>query len=293
VTARLHANELPTNAALVRRLLASQLPHWASLPIERVPSSGTDNALYQLGDDMVVRLPRVEWAVSGLVRELEWLPTLTPLLPIEIPKPLAAGSPAAGFPWPWAVYEWLDGANPTLDRRAEPDLLARDLACLIQAFRRIEIDGPSSRRGLPLTVQDEAARTALGELDSEIDVVAAAAAWEHALRAPEWSGPPMWIHGDLLPGNLLVRDGRLTGVLDFALVGVGDPACDLVVAWSVLPGSSRSRFRDELGVDEATWSRGRGWALSIGLVALPYYKQTNPGFAALARHLIREVLAED
>lgn len=139
-------------------------------------------------------------------------------------------------------------------------------------------------------MQDKGARAALGELDGMIDVDAATAAWEAALRAPEWPGPLVWVHGDLLPGNLLLRDGRLTAVIDWAGVGVGDPACDLIVAWGVIPRDSRPDFRDAVGADDATWARGRGWALSIGLIALPYYKDTNPGFAAVARHLIREVL---
>jgi aminoglycoside phosphotransferase (APT) family kinase protein len=288
----MHANELHTDTDLVRRLLASQLPQWASLPIECVSSSGTQNALYLLGDGLVVRLPRVHWAVAALERELEWLPRLAPLLPVAIPSPLAACSPAEGYPWPWAVYEWLPGENPGLARPVDQDCFARDLARLIHAFRNIELEGPASGRGLPLRVQDGAARAALDELRGEIDVVEAAAAWKCALRAPAWSGRPLWTHGDLLPGNLLVHDGRLTGLLDFGLVGVGDPACDLVAAWSVLSNPARARFRDELHVDDATWARGRGWALSVGLIALPYYKDTNPEFADVARHLIREVLTD-
>jgi aminoglycoside phosphotransferase (APT) family kinase protein len=289
----MHAAERHTDADLVRRLLTSQLPQWASLPIARSHSSGTANAIYRLGDDMVARLPRIDWAVTCLVRELEWLPQLASLLPFEVPRPLAAGSPDEEYPWPWAVYGWLEGSNPNVDDPVDEHRLADDVAHLIRALRDIELEGPSSRRGRPLTAQDEAARAALAGLHDEIDVDAATAAWNRALRAPEWSGRPMWLHGDLLPGNLLVREGRLTGVLDFGLVGVGDPACDLVAAWSVLPQSSRAHFRDELDVDEATWARGRGWALSVGLIALPYYRHTNPAFADVARRLIREVLEDD
>ena len=289
----MHADEVSTDVALVRGLLAAQLPEWAPLPLERVPSSGTDNALYRLGDDMVVRLPRIGWAVSGLERELEWLPRLAPRLPVEIPVPLATGTPENGYPWPWAVYRWLSGDNPPVARTTDDrDSLARDVVALIRAFRRIDLEGPPCRRGRPLLTQDDAARAALAELEEEIDVAAATAAWEAALDAPEWPGPPTWVHGDLLPGNLLVREQRLTGVLDFGLVGVGDPACDLIAAWGVLTSRARRVVREELDVDDATWVRGRGWALSLGLIALPYYKDTNPGFADVARHLIGEVLAE-
>ena len=288
----MHVDEVSTDVDLVRRLLAAQFREWASLPLERVPSHGTDNALYRLGDDMVVRLPRIGWAVSGLERELEWLPRLAPRLPVEIPVPLATGTPEDGYPWPWAVYRWLRGENPSVAETGDRDSLARDVIALIRGFRQIDLEGPPCRRGLPLLTQDDAARAALDELEGEIDVAAATAAWETALGTPDWPGPPTWVHGDLLPGNLLVREQRLTGVLDFGLVGVGDPACDLIAAWGVLPSRARAMLREELGVDDATWARGRGWALSLGLIALPYYKDTNPGFADVARRLIGEVLAE-
>jgi aminoglycoside phosphotransferase (APT) family kinase protein len=237
---------------------------------------------------MVVRLPRIHWATSGLTKELQWLPVLAPLLPVAIPMPLATGIPADGYPWEWGVYSWLPGRNP-----APGDVAMADLVELLRAFREIELpDAPPTRRGKPLSSQDEWVRAALVELEGMIDTEAATTEWDAALEVPDWSGPPVWLHGDLLPGNLLVQDGRLSGVLDFSLVGVGDPACDLIVAWALLAGGTRETFRVELGVDDDTWARGRGWALSIALVALPYYKDTNPGFAATARHLIEEVLAE-
>ena len=289
---RMHADERETDEALVRRLLEAQHPEWASLPIERVPSSGTDNALYRLGDDMVVRLPRIHWAVAGLERELEWLPQLAPHLPLEIPTPLATGSPDDEYPWPWAVYGWLDGENPRVRQVDDSGSFAPELAEFLRALQRVVLAGPPTRRGKPLRTQNDQARAALAELNGEIDVAAATSAWEKALRAPDWRGPPVWLHGDLLPGNLLICGGHLTGVLDFALVGMGDPACDLIAAWSVLPARERAVFREELEVDDEMWARGRGWALSIALIALPYYRETNPGFAGIARHLINEVLTD-
>ena len=284
---KMHADEIHLDVALVRRLLADQFPEWAALPLERVPSYGTDNALFRLGEDMVVRLPRIHWATGGIAKEWRWLPVLAPHLPVAVPAPLALGAPAEGYPWDWAVYSWLEGENPTLGDTVEPG----DLVRLVQAFHRLDLpDAPPTRRGAPLATQDEWARAALLDLDGMIDTEAATALWERALQTPSWSGPPTWLHGDLLPGNLLVRNRRLTGLLDFALVGVGDPACDLIVAWSVLRGDAREFFRRELGVDDATWARGRGWAVSMALVALPYYKDTNPGFAAIARHVIGETL---
>jgi aminoglycoside phosphotransferase (APT) family kinase protein len=284
----MHADELETDAAVVRRLLRVQFPEWAGLPIERVPSSGTDNALYRVGDELVARLPRIHWAVGGLEHELEWTPRLAPLLPVAVPELVAKGEPADGYPWPWAIYRWLEGENPVPGAVDE-----RELARLVRAFRELELpDGKRTRRGKALVTQDAATRKALGELDGMIDTDAAEAVWDEALATPVWSDAPVWLHGDLLPGNLLARDGRLVAVIDFALVGVGDPACDLLPAWALLQGPARHRFRLETGVDDSTWSRGRGWALTIGLVALPYYKDTNPGFAAVARHLIDEVLSE-
>lgn len=290
---KMHADELHTDVGLVRRLLAAQFPEWAALSIEPVPSSGTDNALYRLGNDMVVRLPRIHWAVAGLDKEVEWLPRLAPLLPVNVPVPLGKGEPAEGYPWHWGVYRWLEGENPTVDRIADPDSLARELAQFVDTLHRIDLTGgPSATRGVPLAMRDDPTRTAIAALQGTIDTDATTAAWDVALRTPAWSCPPVWVHGDLAPGNLLLQGGRLTAVIDFAGLGLGDPACDLIVAWNLLPADARRLFRDELGVDDATWDRGRGWALSVALIQLPYYRDTNPALAANARHVIREVLAD-
>ena len=180
-------------------------------------------------------------------RTSSWLPRLAPLLPAEIPVPLARGAPGAGFPWEWGVYSWIEGENPGLGSGTEG--LALDLARVVRAIQRVELpDPPASRRGAPLAVQDRMARTALVQLEGTIDVAAATTAWDDALGAPAWSGAPVWLHGDLLPGNLLVRDTRLVGVIDFAIVGVGDPACDLLAAWTVLGAEARELFRREVGV---------------------------------------------
>jgi aminoglycoside phosphotransferase (APT) family kinase protein len=289
----MHADEVPTDVPLVRRLLAAQFPEWAALPIARVPSSGTDNALYRLGDDMVVRLPRIHWAVEDVDKDFRWLPLLAPLLPLAIPVPLAKGTAAEGYPWEWGVYRWLEGEHPTVDRIADPDSLARDLAQFVEALHRIDLTGgPPATRGVPLAMRDDPTRTAIAALQGTIDTHATTAAWEAALQTPAWSGPSVSVHGDLSPGNLLLQGGRLTAVIDFGGLGVGEPACDLIVAWNLLPADARRVFRVELGADDATWARGRGWALSVALIQLPYYRDTNPALAANARHVIREVLAD-
>ncbi|MET8011329.1 aminoglycoside phosphotransferase family protein [Streptomyces sp. NPDC005271] len=290
----MHDGEWPIDAGLVRRLLAAQFPRWAGLTIEPVPSSGTMNALFRLGDELAVRLPRIDGAAPDVEREHHWLPRLAPLLPCAIPVTLGKGAPADGYPWPWSVNRWLDGENPEAGRIAGPGRLAADLAEFIATMRRIDpAGGPPAYRGGPLTEEDRETRAAIGALRGTIDTEAATAAWDAALAAPAWAGPPVWVHADLMPGNLLIAGGRLSAVIDFATAGVGDPACDLIPAWNLLPAGVRNDFRDALGVDDATWARGRGRALSMALIQLPYYRDTNPVLAANARHVIHEVLADD
>ncbi|MEV6317602.1 aminoglycoside phosphotransferase family protein [Streptomyces sp. NPDC051776] len=289
----MHANEPSTDVHLVRRLIAGQFPQWADLPVEPFPSSGTVNAVYRLGDAMSVRLPRIEGGAKDVETEHRLLPWLAPKLPVAVPAVLAKGVPGEGYPWHWSVHRWLDGEHPVVGRLTEPARLATDLAAVVSALRRIDpADAPPAYRGGPLTTQDAETRSALEELRGIIDTDAATAAWEASSEAPEWSGPPVWVHSDLMPGNLLVENGRLSAVIDFGTVGVGDPACDLIPAWNLLPPGARGTFRAALAVDDATWARGRGRALSMALIQLPYYRDTNPAMAANARHVIGEVLGD-
>jgi aminoglycoside phosphotransferase (APT) family kinase protein len=293
---RMHADEIFTDAALVVRLIAVQFPLWAGMPVTPVHSDGTDNAIYRLGEAMAVRMPRRAGAVTHAQKDARWLPHLAPRLPVAIPTPLATGEPGEGYPWPWAVCSWLEGAGPDPAHLTDPHNLARDLAAFIRAMRAIEPSGgpkpgvANSGRGLPLALRDSATRDALAALHDMIDVAAATAAWDAALRAPVWSGPPRWIHGDLNAGNLLVTSGRLCGVIDFGCLGVGDPACDLLGAWYLFDNEARATFRAALAMDDASWARGRGWALSMALIALPYYRQTSPAIVAGALRAVREVL---
>jgi aminoglycoside phosphotransferase (APT) family kinase protein len=288
----MHDDELEIDAALVRRLLASQFPQWADLPLEHVVHFGTDNAIYRLGEEMSVRLPRIHWATGQVEREHRWLPTLAPHVPLAVPVPLAMGQPAEGYPWQWSVCTWLAGENPSFERLADPCEAARDLAGFIAALQTVDTAGaPRSGRGEPLVARDKETRAAIAALDGLVDTDALTAAWEADLRAPAWDRPPVWIHDDIAPANLLAVDGRVRGVIDWA-PGVGDPAVELIVAWNLLAGESRDVFRATLGVDDATWRRGRGWAVSIALIQLPYYLHTNPVMVAGARHVIGEVLAD-
>ncbi|MCX4821246.1 aminoglycoside phosphotransferase family protein [Streptomyces sp. NBC_01142] len=289
----MHADEVDIDVSLVRRLLGAQFPQWADLPVEKVDSAGTSNAMYRLGEDMVVRLPRIAGAANDVEKEHQWLPRLAPPLPVAVPVPLGRGMPAEGYPWHWSVYRWLEGENPTIGRLAEPGLLAKDLAEFVAALQRIDpAGGPPSYRSEPLATRDAATRAAMETLRGIIDADAATVAWETALHAPVWSGPAVWVHADLQPGNLLTARGQLSAVIDFGCLGLGDPAVDLIAAWYLLPADARSVFRTALGADDASWARGRGWALSIALMELRYYRDTNPVMASIARHVIHQVLAE-
>jgi aminoglycoside phosphotransferase (APT) family kinase protein len=294
----MHADELEIDAALVRRLLTGQFPHWVDLPIEAVRSAGTDNALYRLGSDLAVRLPRIHWAVGQVDKEHVWLPRIAPHLPLAIPRPLGRGEPAEGYPWPWSVYRWLPGQNALPERLADLRQAARDLARFILALQRIDASStaspspPQSSRGVPLATRDANTRAAIAQCASLLDADAVTAAWDAALQVPVWDGPPVWSHGDLHAGNLLVERGRLSAAIDFGCLGVGDPACDTLIAWTLFAGESREQFRAALAIDDATWARGRGWALSTALIALPYYLDTNPDIVERSRHAIAEVLAD-
>ncbi|MGW8331691.1 aminoglycoside phosphotransferase family protein [Streptomyces sp. NPDC055897] len=297
-TQPLHPGQYALDDDLVRRLIARQFPQWDGLAVERFASGGTVNAMYRLGDDKVVRLPLVAGGAGDVVMEREWLPRLAPLLPVPVPEVLVAGAPAEGYPAPWSVYRWLPGENPEAGALREPVELARDLAGLVAAMRRVTLpEAPTAHRGGPLDALDEETRKALAVLrgipQEGIDGDAVDAVWEDGLRAPAWDGPPVWLHADLMPGNLLVDGGgRLAAVIDFGCAGVGDPACDLFPAWNLLPAAGREAFREALGVDDAMWRRGRARTLSQALIALPYYRTTNPTMARNARHVIREVMGE-
>ena len=285
------------DAALVRRLIAAQFPRWAALSVEPVEAGGWDNKTFHLGPHMTVRLPSAAAYAPQVEKEHRWLPTLAPLLPLPIPVPLAKGYPADGYPWRWSVYRWLDGETANAGRIGDLRRFADALARFLSALYRIDpAGGPPSGphnffRGGPLTVYDLETRQAIAALGGKIDTDAAGAVWEAALAAP-WTGPPVWFHGDVAAGNLLVRNGRLGAVTDFGTSGVGDPACDLAIAWTLLRGESRDAFRAALGLDDATWARGRGWALWKGLITLSEHGHTSTPEARGARGVIDEVLAD-
>ncbi len=294
---KLHVDEVHIDTALVGRLLASQFPEWADLPVEAVPFFGTDNAIYRLGSDLAARLPRRAHNAAQLEKERRWLPKLAPLLPLAVPVPLAKGEPAEGYPFEWSIYQWLEGEPATGDKIADLGQAAADLATFVAALQRVDpTDGPppgehNSFRGVQLRTRDESTRAAIASLRASVDADAVTAAWEAALSVPEWERRPVWIHGDLDARNLLAEDGRLSAVIDFGCLGVGDPACDVMVAWKVLSADTRDSFRTALSVDEATWARARGWVLSQALIALSYYTlETNALLVRAAQRWLAEIV---
>jgi len=265
----------------------------SDLPISAVPSTGTVNAIYRIGDHLCARLPRVqEWA-QDLDNELRWLPQLAPRLSLRVPEPVGKGHPASSYPFSWAIYGWIDG-QPYADELVDDERqAARDLAQFVVGLRRIDpvVGAPRGGRK-PLRELDSVTRGAIESARGVIDSDGATDAWQRALEAPAWQGAPVWIHADLLRPNVLVHGGRLCAVIDFGGVGIGDPAADVIAAWSVFSQTGRGVFRGALDVDDGTWNRARGFALLQAAMIIPYYTETNPGFVALAKRTIEEVLAD-
>jgi len=288
----MHEEEVDTDVELVRRLLASQYPKWVDRPIERVDSAGTDNAMYRLGDDLAVRLPRIHWAIDNLAKEQAWLPTLAPHLPLAVPLPVVKGEPDEWFPHPWSVVQWLPGELATLDRIADPVQAALDLAEFVRALQTIDpTDGPEHRRGRPVRELDEVVRSGVAGLRGEVRGDAIIEAWNRVLTVPDHDGPPVWFHGDLAYLNLLAENGQLSAVIDWGTCGVGDPAIETMIAWSLFPPDARQAYRDALNMDDATWERGKGWVLT-GVYGIPYYRDTNPTLVTNAIRAIEAVLAD-
>lgn len=292
----LHANEVAIDLDLVRHLVDARFPAWRELPLRAVATAGTDHAIFRLGTELSVRLPRHPGAARQAVREWRWLPLLAPGLPLPVPAPLAMGEPAAHFPFGWTVTPWFAGQD---GHRRQPALTpaAEALAGFVAALRAAPScagaePGPAnSGRGAPLAERDAAVRRALAEAADLVDARACLSLWRRCLAAPA-AVRAAWLHGDIHAGNLIVRNRRIAAVIDFGCMGVGDPACDLQPAWTLLDRAARLRFRAALGCDDAEWLRGQGWALSVALIQLPYYRTSNPTIVAMALRAVRELLAE-
>lgn len=290
---RMPAAEVPIDTDLVRRLVADQFPHWAALEVAPVDSPGWDNALFRLGPELLVRLPRRALGAGLVPAEQRWLPVLAPTLPLPVPVPIGCGVPGAGYPWPWSVCRWLPGRSA-----AEAGLTGVDPGALATALGEfmaaLHVPAPPDAprnpfRGIPLAERDESTRRYMGDLEGELDVAGLRRLWDEALGVPPWRGPDVWVHGDLHPANLILHEDRLHAVVDFGDLCAGDPATDLSVAWMLLPGAARGRLRAAEGADDDTWARGRGWAVSLGLACLAN-SADNPIIEGIGRRTVAELL---
>lgn len=303
VARALHGDELTIRLSTVRALVDRTLPGCRALPLRRLPASGSTNALFRLGEDLLVRLPRRPGGSATILKEVRWLPRVAAWLPVRVPVVVAVGEPAFGYPEHWSVVRWIDGVTPTAADSATE--LACDLAGVITALRAVPVppdalDDPDLRwyRGTPLATQDHDTRRAIAHCRSitglDLDLTSALAIWDHAMTLPAAtrSVPPRWYHGDLVAENLLISGGRLAAVLDFGALSVGDPTVDLIGAWELLDTPARDVLRRAVGADDPTWLLGRAWALSLALRTFPYYWVTMPQRCASRRATIDAILAD-
>ena len=276
--------------ALVRGLLSEQFPQWAGLELRAVVESGTDHAIYRLGEKLVVRLALRDGPDRPETKVRQWLPRIAPVLTLEVPVPVAVGAPGCGYPWFWEIHTWLDGTYVPIES-IDAVQAAADLSGLIRALWRFDRAGAPVGRGVPLAERDEAFRYWLRRYSG--DVARVRSEWERSLAAPPWDGPPVWHHGDLDARNWLVRDGRISGVIDWGCMGVGDPAVDLMVAWKLHSPAAVDAFREAVHADDASWVRARGWVVSQAVAILAYYtEQTNPTLLRQAQSWLDLALAD-
>jgi aminoglycoside phosphotransferase (APT) family kinase protein len=292
---RMHADQVELTEDAVAALVRAQLPAWGGLPVRRVRSDGTVNALFRVGEEVVLRFPLRPDASAGarasVVREQDTARQFDAVVPVAIPEPLAVGAPADAYAGWWSAYRWIPGAPPEVP--SETESLAVDLAAVVRAIHGLDAGGRAwdgRSRGGPLATRDGPVRSALAASDGLTDIRAVEAAWAGCLRA-EPCAADAWLHADLMPGNLLLRDGRLAAVIDLESACVGDPAVDLMPAWNLFGARAHAVFREAMGVDDATWERGRGWAIVQAVVALPYYVETNPAMAETARRTLAALVA--
>jgi len=276
-------------------MVNEQFPHWSGIPLWPVASGGWDNKTFHLGEKMVVRLPSAAEYAAQVAKEQHWLPKLAPALPFSVPAPLALGEPMFGYPWQWSIYAWIEGEAASPECIDNPRDFAADLARFLTALQAADpTDGPPPGphnffRGASLAVYDSEVRCAIAMLEGRVDTATATSIWDAALGTT-WERPPVWVHGDVSPGNLLTRQGRLTAVIDFGALGVGDPACDLSIAWTFFSGESRSTFIDRTSFDSGTWARARGWTLWKALIVAAGLAETNAAEWKRPHRVIEELI---
>ena len=295
----LHPDQFFIDDRLVRDLVTQQFPEWSDLPLVAIRTGSTENAIYRLGDQLAVRLPLQPGKDAQVAKLATWLPRLAPKLSLPVPEPVAVGVPSHRYPSPWLVVRWLEGEEATLDALSDPVEAAADLASFVRTLMSQDAAGAPApghhnfSRGVPLEERDEVTRRSIAALGNTVDADAITRVWKRALASPAWDGDPVWVHGDLSSSNLLASEGRLSAVIDWGGLAAGDPATELLPAWNLFRGESRAAYREGVGLDDATWARGRGLALSIALVALAYYQDTNPYMVNWAEGMVRETLRDD
>jgi aminoglycoside phosphotransferase (APT) family kinase protein len=288
-------DKVKIDTELVKRLVASQFPQWKNLPVQPVANGGWDNRTFHLGDKWIVRMPSAAEYASQVEKEYMWLPRLAPLLPLSIPEPIAKGESGEGYAWKWLIYSWIEGEPAATANIADLNDFADSLAHFLIALQHIDtkegpLPGPHSfYRGGALKTYDDETRKAIAALEGKIDIDTAIDLWESALTTT-WEGAPAWVHGDISAGNLLVKEGKLNAVIDFGQLTVGDPACDLAIAWTLFRGESRGVFRKTLQLDDGTWSRGRAWALWKALIVAADFSSPSNAESAQCWRIIDEVL---
>ena len=291
----MHSDQVDVRAHTVADLVATQFPSWAHLPVRAVPSHGTVNALFRLGSGLVLRFPLCPAPATRaeLTAEQDHLRRIAPHVAVEVPSPVAIGEPGAGYPGPWSVYRWIEGSTADTSDVQDSDLFTADLAEFVLALHAVDTDGRrwnGTGRGGPLAEADADVRLALEASRALVDVDAIDRIWTSSRDVPRGPEPDVWIHADLMPGNLIVRDERLAAVIDFGAVGIGDPAVDLLPAWTVFTSRTRAQFREALRVGDQQWARGRGWAIVQAAIALPYYVDSNPMMAVIAKRTLSAII---
>ncbi|MDI9819765.1 MULTISPECIES: aminoglycoside phosphotransferase family protein [unclassified Legionella] len=292
-----NTNDIHIDVSLVRELIKTQFPEWENLKIKPVEFSGWDNRTFHLGEQMTVRLPSNAEYSGQVEKEQYWLPKLAPHLTVAVPEPLAMGKPSKEYPWHWSVYKWLKGDTAAINRINDLNRFAIALAEFLVTLQGCDATGGplagehNFYRGGNLAVYDRETREAIKLLNNKIDTQAATKIWESAL-ASTWQKSPVWVHGDIATGNLLVNDGRLSAVIDFGQLGLGDPACDLAIAWTFFKDESRNVFQEALKLDQGTWARGQGWALWKALIVCAGLCGVNPGEAEKSKMILNELLAD-
>lgn len=285
------------NERLAHRLVTKQFPQWARLPVRPVTLGGWDNRTFHLGDDMLLRFPSAEEYAVQVEKEQFWLPKLQSSLPLPIPEPIGLGKPAYNYPWKWSIYRWLEGDTAASVQISDKRQLATTLGQFLRALQKIDLKGGTTPgphnfyRGGPLSTYDAETRRALSILRHKIDTKSATKVWDAGV-ATEWQHPPVWVHGDMSPGNLLVKRNQLSAVIDFGMLAVGDPACDLTIAWTLFEPEFRNTFRDVFSFDDDTWARGRAWALWKALIVMANMTETNPVESAQSRRVVTEIMED-